>query len=136
MDEETQKDTRQGMQKKDNAPCINQPIRAKDQAPSKENMVLKRKTRRRKLCQETGLTLHPTSLSVIPARYPIRVINRIDKGIGVPQIMHSPIHVAFQCIPGQGQLQPPSPLLINNLINVGAVHALNSCGSCVGLEMG
>ncbi len=35
MDEETQKDTRQRMQKKDNAPCNNQPIRAKDQAPKK-----------------------------------------------------------------------------------------------------
>jgi hypothetical protein len=35
MDKETQKDTRQRMQKKDNAPCNNQPIRAKDQAPKK-----------------------------------------------------------------------------------------------------
>jgi hypothetical protein len=135
MDEETKKDTRQMMQKNDNAPCNIQPIRAKDQAPSKKNMVLKRKTRRRKFCQETGLPLHPTRLSVIPARYPIRIINQIDKGIGVPQIMHSPIHVAFQCIPGRGQLQLPFPLLIN-LINVGAVHALNSCGSCVGWEVG
>jgi hypothetical protein len=35
MDEEIQKDTKQRMQKKDNAPCNNQPIRAKDQAPKK-----------------------------------------------------------------------------------------------------
>jgi hypothetical protein len=51
MDEETQKDTRQRMQKKDNAPCNNQPIRAKDQAqkkigskkgrPEEENFVKK-----------------------------------------------------------------------------------------------
>ncbi len=50
MDKETQKDTRQRMQKKDNAPCNNQPIRAKDQAkkmgskkgrPEEENFVKK-----------------------------------------------------------------------------------------------
>ncbi len=35
MDEGTQKDTRQRMQKIDNAPCNNQPIRVKDQAPKK-----------------------------------------------------------------------------------------------------
>jgi hypothetical protein len=35
MDKETQKDTRQRMQKKDNAPCNNQQIRAKDHAPKK-----------------------------------------------------------------------------------------------------
>jgi hypothetical protein len=35
MDKETQKDTRQRMQKKDNSPCKNQQIRAKDQAPKK-----------------------------------------------------------------------------------------------------
>ena len=34
MDEETKKDTKQMMQKNDNAPCNNQPIRAKDQGPS------------------------------------------------------------------------------------------------------
>ncbi len=35
MDKGTQKDTRQRMQKMDNAPCNNQPIRAKDQAQKK-----------------------------------------------------------------------------------------------------
>jgi hypothetical protein len=35
MDKETKKDTRQMMQKNDNAPCNNQPIRAKDQAQKK-----------------------------------------------------------------------------------------------------
>jgi hypothetical protein len=134
MDEETQKDTRQRMQKKDNAPCNNQPVRAKDQAPKKIGFK-KGKTRRRKLRQETGLPLHPTRLSLIPARYPIRVANQIDKVITVPQIVHSPIHVTFQCIPCRGQLQPPFPLLIN-LINVGAVNALNCCGSCVGWKVG
>ena len=57
MDEGTQKDTMQRMQKMDNAPCNNQPIRAKDQAP-KKNGFEKGKTRRRKLHQETGLPLH------------------------------------------------------------------------------
>ncbi len=126
MDEETKKNTRQMMQKNDNAPCNNQPIRAKDQA-KKKNGYKKGKTRRRKLCQETGLPLHSMHLSIIPARYPIRVPNR--------QIVHSLIRVAFQCIPCRGQIQPPFPLLIN-LINVGAVHELNSCGSCVGWEVG
>jgi hypothetical protein len=133
MDVETQKDTRQMMQKKNSAPPNNQPIRTKYQAP-KIKLVLKGKTRRRKLHQETGLPLHPTHLSIIPARKPIRVENQIDKVIAVPQIKHSPIHVAFQCIPSRGQLQPSFSLLIN-LINVGAVHALNSCGSCVGWKV-
>jgi hypothetical protein len=75
--------------------------RTKDQVP-KINVVLKGKTQRRKLCQETGLPLHPTRLSIIPARYPIRVANQIDKGIAVPQIVHSPIHVASQFVPSQG----------------------------------
>ena len=41
MDKETKKDTRQRMQKKDNAPCNNQPIRAKDQ-PQKKKMGSKK----------------------------------------------------------------------------------------------
>jgi hypothetical protein len=47
MDEETQKDTRQRMQKKDNAPCNNQPIRAKGQA-QKKKWVRKREDRKKK----------------------------------------------------------------------------------------
>ncbi len=43
MDEENQKDTRQRMKKKDNAPCNTQPIRAKDQA-QKKNGFKKGKT--------------------------------------------------------------------------------------------
>jgi hypothetical protein len=74
MDKETQKDTRQRMQKMDNAPCNNQPIRAKDQAPKKW-VQKKGRPEEEKLCQETGLPLHPTCLSIIPARYPIRVSN-------------------------------------------------------------
>jgi hypothetical protein len=52
------------MQKKDNAPCNNQPIRTKDQAPKKV-WFEKGKTRRRKLCQETGLPAHPTCLPIV-----------------------------------------------------------------------
>ncbi len=33
-----------------------------------KNMVLKRKTRRRKLCQETGLPAHPTCLPIVQQR--------------------------------------------------------------------
>jgi hypothetical protein len=47
MDKETQKNTRYRMQKKENAPCNNQPIRAKDQAPKKwvqKRQGLKKKT--------------------------------------------------------------------------------------------
>jgi hypothetical protein len=36
MDEETQKDTRQRMQKKDNAPCNNQPIKIKRKEDKKK----------------------------------------------------------------------------------------------------
>ena len=36
MDKETQKDTRQMMQKKDNAPCNNQPIRTKRKEDKKK----------------------------------------------------------------------------------------------------
>jgi hypothetical protein len=36
MDKETQKDTRQRMQKKDNAPCNNQPIRTKRKKDKKK----------------------------------------------------------------------------------------------------
>jgi hypothetical protein len=36
MDEETQKDTRQRIQKKDNSPCNNQPIRTKRKEDKKE----------------------------------------------------------------------------------------------------
>jgi hypothetical protein len=36
MDEETQKDTRQRMQKKDNAPCNNQPKEPKERKTKKE----------------------------------------------------------------------------------------------------
>jgi hypothetical protein len=41
-------------------------------------------------------------LAVVPARHPGVVTNRKDKGVAVPQIVHSQIHVAFQIISGPG----------------------------------
>ena len=84
MDKETQKDTRQRMQKKDNAPCNNQPIRAKDQAPKKKWVRKREDLKKKTLSRNRSPSLQP---------------------------------------------------LRNNLINVGVVHALNSCGSCVGWEV-
>jgi hypothetical protein len=99
---------------------------------SKNKIVLKRKTSRRKLLQETGLPWHPTCLFVVHTRHPIVVTNQKDKGVAVLKIVHSPIHIAVQFIPGPGQLLPPFPLLING----GMVRELNSCGSCMGWEVG
>jgi hypothetical protein len=73
--------------------------RTKDQAPQKK-MVLKREDPKKKTLSRNRSLSHPTHLSVIPARYPIRVANQKDKGVAVPQIVHSPIHVGFQCVPG------------------------------------
>jgi hypothetical protein len=68
MDEETQKDTRQRMQKKDNASCNNQPIRTKDQAQRKK-LVLKREdpkkktlSRNRSPSPSNALIRHPSKI--------------------------------------------------------------------------
>jgi hypothetical protein len=68
MDEETQKDIRQRMQKKDNAPCNNQPIRAKDQAKKKrvrkrEDPKKKTLSRNRSPSPSNALIRHPSEVS-------------------------------------------------------------------------
>jgi hypothetical protein len=114
------------------APTRDMPLELHLQERCNWNCTYKTEDLKKKTLSSNRSPSHPMRLSIIQARYPIRVANRKDKGVAVPQIVHSLIHVAFQCIPGRGQLQLPFPLLIN----VGAVCALNSCGSCVGWEVG
>jgi hypothetical protein len=66
---------------------------SKQGRPEEENFI-----------KETGLPEHPTHLAVVPEpeRHPLVATNRKDKGVAVLQIAHSPIHVAFQLIPGPG----------------------------------
>jgi hypothetical protein len=52
MDEETQKDTRQRMQKKDNAPCNNQLKRTKKKGRQKEGNLPPRKLSPKKCLQK------------------------------------------------------------------------------------
>jgi hypothetical protein len=51
MDKETQKDTRQRMQKKDNAPCNNRPIRTKRKEDKKEGNLSPRELSPKKCFQ-------------------------------------------------------------------------------------
>ncbi len=69
MDEETQKDTRQRMQKKDNAPCNNQPIRTKRMEDKKkvtfhqENCPPKSASKRTRKQQNPHVRSSPSILS-------------------------------------------------------------------------
>ncbi len=120
MDEETQKDTRQMMEMKDNAPCNNQPIRAKDQAPKKK-WVRKREDPKKKTLSRNRSPSPSNAGRLQPLLLPLcnNLIN-----VGAVRALNS----CGSCVLWE--------VLLNNLINVGAVHALNSCGSCVGWEVG
>jgi hypothetical protein len=71
-------------------------------------------------------------LAVVPLRHPARVSNQKDKGVAVPQIAHSPIHVAFQTPLCPGQLPPPIILIVD----VCTKSVLNCCGGHVRKEVG
>ncbi len=72
MDEETQKDTRQRMQKKDNAPCNNQPIRAKDQAPKEMGSKMGRPDEENFVKKQVSLSISKFETTIeCPQRRPI-----------------------------------------------------------------
>jgi hypothetical protein len=61
----------------------------------KKNVDLKREDLKKKTLSRNRSPIPSITLAAIPARCAIGVANREDKCVAVPQIAHSPIHVAL-----------------------------------------
>jgi hypothetical protein len=61
----------------------------------KKKLVLKMEDLKKKTSSRNRSPTPSNVLAIIPARDPMGVANREDKDVAVPQIVHSPIHVAL-----------------------------------------
>jgi hypothetical protein len=115
MDKETQKDTRQRMQKKDNAPCNNQSIRTKRKEDKKEGNLPPRKLSPKKCLQKNKKQKNPPSATKKEKK----------KGSNkIPHIRLSP-SILSRLVGSMGPMSPPAKKVLLWIESPGAMAAAN-----------